>query len=292
MINENEVPTNEDEVDALLGSIEEPSDSASTDPGADDAKQSAAAQDFAFTVGGKEVKVDLNKDREKLIRWAQQGYEAPNKLGELNKQLQAWTAKEQAWKTQEAKVKEYQDKYEGVDKYIRENPQWWSTVQAEFQKAQSGAQGQAVDPRFDTLKQEIDGLKQVAQTYQERVQQQQMQQEDAKYIEEFNTVQKQYPKIDFVSPDETGRNLEYKVLEYAQEKGIREFTAAFKAFHHDELVKLAQEEAKQKVISDKQSKTKLGILGISSTPTPRKTDSVRGKSYNDLAGEALEELGL
>lgn len=284
------VPQNEEEVDQLLGSIEEPSNDPSLEPGAEQ-PAAAQSQDFAFTVGGKEVKVDLAKDREKLIRWAQQGYEAPNKMGELNKQLQGWQAKEAAWKAQEAQIKEWKEKYESVDNYFKENPQLWNTVQSEFQKAQTQGQ-QAIDPRFDTLKQEIDSLKQVASTYQERVQQQQAQQEDAKYMESFANVQKQYPKIDFATPDESGKSLEYKVLEFAQQEGIKEFTTAFKAYHHDELVKMAQEEAKTKVISDKNSKTKLGILGISSTPTPRKTDSVRGKSYNDLQAEILAEYGI
>lgn len=284
------VPQNEEEVDQLLGSIEEPADESSIEPGAAPQVAAQQSQEFAFTVGGKEVKVDLARDKEKLIRWAQQGYEAPNKLGELNKQLQSWQAKEAAWKAQEAQIAEYKSKYEDVDKYFKDNPQLWNTVQSEFQKAQQGQQ--AVDPRFDALKQEIDSLKQVATTYQERVQQQQMAQEDAKYMESFASVQKQYPQIDFATPDESGKSLEYKVLEFAQKEGIKEFTTAFKAFHHDELVKMAQEEAKTKVISDKNSKTKLGILGISSTPTPRKSDSVKGKSYNDLQAEILAEYGI
>lgn len=280
------IPQNEEEVDALLSTIEEPVSPESTDPGAKQEPSSTITDEFTFKVNGKEIKAN----RDNVLRWAQQGYEAPNKIGELNKKIESWTQKEQEWKAQQEQIKAYKEKYEQVDEYVKQNPQWWNTVQEQFKSTQQ--QGQINDPRLDSLMKEVDSLKQVANTYQERVQQQQAQQEDAKYIESFNAIQKQYPKIDFVTPDETGKNLEYKVLEFAHKEGIKEFTTAFKAFHHDELVKLAQEEAKSKIVTDRQSKTKLGILGISSTPTPRVTDSVKGKSYNDIQAEILQEYGL
>lgn len=281
---DNDVPQNEDEANQMLESLEQP-----TQETVEEAP--VATQEFAFTVGGKELKFDLNKDRDKLIRYAQQGYDAPNRIGELTKKTQTYEQQLNEWKAKEARIKEYETKYAPVDEYIQKNPQWWSAVQAELQKAQNPNQG-PVDPRFDSLLKEVDGLKQIAQTYQQRVTEQQIQQEDAKYLEDFTAIQKQYPKIDFSTPDEMGKTLEYKVLEYAQANGIKKFTTAFRDYHHDELVKIAAEEAKEKLVNDKVSKTKLGILGISPTPTPRKTESVKGKSYNDIEASILQEYGL
>ena len=280
------VPQNEEEVDQLLGSIEEPKDESSIEPGAETKQVNTAAEDYMLKVGGKEIKAT----RDQVLRWAQQGYDSPNKIGELNKQLQSWSQKEAQWKAQEAQIKEWKEKYESVDNYVKQNPKWWETVQSSYEQVKS--QNQAVDPRVDSLKQEIDNLKQITDSYKEREQAQLMKLEDEKYNEAFNNLQKQYPKIDFVTPDSQGKSLEYKVLEFAQKEGIKEFATAFKAFHHDELMKMAQEDAKLKVISDKNTKSKLGILGISSTPTPRVTDSVKGKSYNDIQAEILREYGI
>lgn len=281
---ENEVNT-EAEADALLNSIDEPSIE-SADPGVD-APAAPAAEEYTLKVGGKDIKAS----RDQVLRWAQQGHDSPNKIGELNKQLQSWTAKEQEWKAKEAQIQAFRDKYEPVDKYVKDNPQWWETVQKSYDQVQAQS-SQVNDPRIDSLMKKIESLESVSQSYEQRAQNELMKIEDAKYMESFQALQKQYPKIDFATADESGKNLEYKVLEFAQKEGIKEFTTAFKAFHHDELVKMAQEDAKEKVASDKISKTKLGILGISSTPTPRKTDSVKGKSYNDIQADIIAEYGL
>ncbi len=281
------IPQTEDDADALLEGIEAPSGDSSMEA-APTAEQTQQAIDFAFTVGGKEIKLDLAKDRDKLMRWAQQGYEAPNKIGELNKKLEGYTQRE-------TQYKEWQEKYGPVDDYVRQNPQFWDHVVKQYQQQQQQVQNgqqEQVSPAIQQLMQEVQGLKQIASTYQQQEQERQAMRDDALYMDEFSKVQKQYPKIDFSTPDQEGKNLEYKVLEFAQAKGIKEFTTAFKAFHHDELLKLAQEEAKEKLISDRQSKSKLGILNVSSTPTRKTSDSVKGKNYNDLAAEALQELGL
>ena len=281
------IPQTEDDADALLESIEQPAGEM-PEPGVNpqqEAAQANQASEFAFTVGGKEIKLDLAKDREKLIRWAQQGYEAPNKIGELNKTLEGYKSKEQQFK-------EWQERFGPVDEYVRQNPEWWSHVQSQYEQLQAQRQADPNNPIIDQLAKRLEGLEGLASSLQTERQAERAKLDDQKYMEEFQTIQKQYPKIDFATPDESGKSLEYKVLEFANTKGIKEFTTAFKAYHHDELMKLAAEEAKEKVIQDKQSKSKLGILGMSPTPTRRISDSVKGKSYADLEREALAELGL
>ena len=55
--------------------------------------------------------------------------------------------------------------------------------------------------------------------------------EDDAYKAEFVAVQKRYPALDFMTKDASGKTLEYKILEYAQEKGIKTFTPAFEAYY-------------------------------------------------------------
>lgn len=279
---------NDIDVDGLLSEIEAPSNEQLIEPGASPAQNTQQAQqasDFAFVVGGKEIKLDLAKDRDKLIKWAQQGYDAPNRIGELNKVVETYKSKEQQFK-------EWQEKYGPVDDYVRQNPEFWEHVTQTYQQLQAQKEQNPLHPVVGELQKRLEGLENIAQTFQSEREAQIAKQQDDQYMQEFTTLQKQYPKIDFSTPDESGKSLEYKVLEYAKDKGIREFAPAFRAFYHDELVKMAAEEAKEKLINDKQSKSKLGILGISPTPTKRISDSVKGKSYDNLYKEALSELGL
>ena len=127
---------------------------------------------------------------------------------------------------------------------------------------------------FQTLKQQVQELAQYKNAVVER-------QEDQAYIGELESIKKQYPKIDLATPDETGKSLEYKILEHAQQNGIKKFSIAFKDYMHDELLKLKEEEAKEKLIKDKNAKSKLGILDVSTTPTKSKQIYQKGKSYNE-----------
>ena len=273
---DSQIPADEQEADALLNEIEQPAPDlmSEADKQAAD-KTQQAIQEYSFNYGGKEVKAPI----EKILKWASQGYEAPNKIGELNKQIESW-------KSKEATLKELESKYGDVDKYVRENPQWWDFVSKQYEQNAQQAQLQSqMTPELMALKQKVDELDQ----YKNNIVQQQ---EDAEYNKQFSELKKQYASVDFTTPDDSGKSLEYKVLEYANANGIRKFSTAFKDFYHDELVKIAAESAKEKLINDKQSKSKLGILNISSAPTKRTTDSVRGKSYGDLEREALAELGI
>lgn len=273
----------EEQADELLASIEEPKDESSVEPGAKPQAETspaeqAAIDEFALTVGGKEIKAK----RDQVLKWAQMGYDAPNRIGELNKKLEAYAQKE-------AQLKELEEKFGPVDKYVRENPQFWDLVQNQYQQQLSQVQA---NPQLNALMQKVGELESYKNEAEQRRQEFVRAQEDQAYQSELENLKKMYPKIDLHSPDESGKSLEYKVLEYARDNGIKKLTTAFKDFYFDELVKLKEEEAKEKVVQDKQSKSKLGILGISPTPTKRVSSDVKGKSYNDLEREALEELGI
>ena len=73
--------------------------------------------------------------------------------------------------------------------------------------------------------------------------------------------------------------------------GIKNFTTAFRDFYHDEIVKRASEKAKEQVVKEKQTKSRLGIVGQTPQPITKQFD-VRGKSYNQLAEDIFKELNL
>lgn len=270
---ENNIPQNEEDVDNLLSEIEAPQN---TEMEASPEPAQAAPQEYSFKYGGKEIKAPIDK----IIKWAEMGYDAPNKIGELNKTLESY-------KQKEGQFSEWQKKYGAVDDYVRQNPQWWEHVSQQFQQVQAQQQTQSnpLMPVLQQLTEKITGLEGFKNDFVTK-------QEDAAYNAELDSIKKQYPKVDFDTPDAYGKSLEYKILEHAQANGLKQFKTAFRDFYHDEILKLKEEEAKEKLISDRQQKSKLGILGISSTPTKKISNDVRGKTYGDLEREALEELGI
>jgi len=273
------VPTNEAEADALLADIESPSAESQGQAAPEPAQPQPAAEEFKFTAGGKEVKAT----REQLIRWATMGYDAPNRIGALNKEVESWKAKEAA-------LNEIKSKYGEIDEYARQNPQWLQHVQEEYNKR--GGVGQS--PIVEQLQKQVQELVQFQKTVQQERQVEIERNEDKAYLEEFDSVKKKYPDIDFETPDESGKSLEAKVLEYAMANRIQKFTTAFRDFYHDELMNKSTAKAKEQVVADRQKSAKSGILGVSSTPQKglKPASSVKSKSYGDLAAEALAEYGV
>ena len=274
MIENVETQNDDTDVDALLASIDKPEGEQ------EQVVETPKVQEYTFKVNGKEIKAPI----EKVLRYAEQGYEAPNRIGELNKKLSDLT-------TREKQLLELEQRYKSVDEHVRKNPDWWAHVQSQYtqtKQTQDPNQMAALDP----LKQEIDSLKQSFQTIEQEREHNRIAKEDEALKSELADIKKAYPKVDFDTKDSEGKSLEFKVLQYAVDNGIRKFTTAFRDLYHDELLKMKEESVKEKFVSEKQAKTKLGILDVSSTPT-RKVDSYsKSKTWNDLERDALRELGI
>lgn len=274
------VPTNEAEAESLLEGIDKPTEEQAPIEAAPQEQQ--APQEYTIKVGGKEVKGTI----EKLQRWAEMGYDAPNKIGSLQKELDSW-------KQKESQFKEIEGKYGTVDQYVRDNPQWWQFVQSQYEQQQK--QMTSDNPMMSTINELKEKLNDISsfkdQILKEKQEMKAMQDDDA-YLKEFTSVKEQYPNIDLVTPDETGKSLEYKILEYASQNGIKKFTTAFRDMMHDQLMSLKEEQAKEKLMSDRVSKTKLGILGTSPTPKTKSSEYSKSKSYADLERDVLESYGI
>jgi hypothetical protein len=272
-----------EDADAALEAIERPSNS----PIQDSAQAPAIADEFELTVGGKSIKAK----RDQVLQWAQMGYDAPNKIRTLTQDLDGWKKKyseaEPKWKSMEAK-------YGEIDKFVQEKPDFWDHVVQSYQQ-----RNQALSDQSNPLAQTVSQLQAQVQSlvqYKDQVEKQQsqmrVQQEDQAYTQTLEGIQKQYPDFDFVTPNAEGKSLEYEILEFAQQRGIKDFEVAFKAFKHDDLIKRAESRAKEYLTKEKQKNTKLGVLGITPTPTKRVSSDHRGKSWNQLSEEVMDELNL
>lgn len=281
---DNNTEVNDQDVDSLIEQVYAPSNenNQADKPNAEPTpQQQQAIQEYEIKVGGKPIKAPIDK----VLQWATMGYDAPNKIGSLQKELENF-------KQKETEFKSWEEKYGAVDKYVRENPQWFDYVQSQYQKQIEQQNQNPVLEQLTPLQKQVQELMAYKDKVEQEREQRRIAQEDAEYQNTLKDLQKGYPTIDFNSVDESGKSLEYRVLEYANENGIRNFKTAFRDYYFDELNKLSEVSAKEKLVKDKQANSKIGLLGISSTPTTRKSDSVKGKSYDQLAREALEELGI
>lgn len=239
-----------------------------------------------FNHNGKKIK----GTRDQLIKWAQMGIDVPQKFNKFNQEKSQWDNQRKQWEQQYGPYKQ-------IDEWAKQNPDKWTQLQQSWQQAQQAPQTQQTGQttaeylEIQRLKQELNELKPLVQTVHQDFTTSKQQAEDQALDQQIQSLRDKYKDLDWDTPDDNGKPLEYKVLEYAQETGIKNFDAAFKAFYHDELVSRAETMAKQNVSKDIQTKTKLGILG--SSPTPKRgvqpVKDVNKKSYEDIMSEIREE---
>lgn len=257
-------------------------------------EQAPAVEKYIIKAGGK----DIEATKDQLIEWATRGYTAPNKIGELNKKLLDW---ENKWKTTEPIV----NTYKPVDDFAKQNPDWWAYVMKQWeqrnawqtqtgqsQQSQGGLPPELIQ-ELSTLKEELSGLRQFKDEITTNQRQYQEKMQDQALDGEIKSIRQQYPDLDFDALDDNGDSLERRILKHAADIGTASFKAAFRDYYHDELVKRAQEKGKEAVVNSRVKNSKLGLLGETSAPMKTtKSTNVKGKSYENLLAEAMDEIGL
>lgn len=281
--NQNLAIDSEEAADAAIEAIERPSH----EPIREAQPTPQTVDEFEFTVGGKQIKAK----RDQVLQWAQMGYESPNKIRALTKEVEGWKSK---WGEAEPKWKEIETKYSEIDAYVRQNPQFWDHVEQSWQNRNQALQdgNNPLASVVQQLQSELGELRNWKSGLETERTQARVTQEDQAYLKEFEEIKKSYADIDFDTPDDEGKSLEYRVLEHAQKIGTNSFRAAFRDLQHDDLTNRAAAKAKETLVKDKQKQTKLGIVGMTQAPSRRPSANVRNQSYDDLAKEALEELGI
>ena len=247
--------------------------------------QPTANEIYRLKVNGK----DITGNRDQVTQWAQQGYDYAQKMNEYNRLKQEYDQKHQS-------LSQIESKYKPVEDYISKNPQWWDHVQKSWSEREQLQQQQFADnpamKEISALKQELQDLRQFKDELTTEKNLTKQKEEDSVLDKEIKSIRDNYKDIDFDRADDSGKSLEYRVLEHAQTTGISSFRAAFRDYYHDQLVALKQEKAKEGVVTDIQKQTKLGLLGKSQTPLKgiKEAKNVKSQSYNDLLQEALSEL--
>jgi hypothetical protein len=148
--------------------------------------------------------------------------------------------------------------------------------------------------KLQALEKRLDEFSPVVSDFQKEKETIRRTQEDQELDGEIEAYKSKYPGFDWKTETDSGHSqLESQILEYAIQNGIKRFTTAANDFLHDEFMKKAEFQAKEKVGKTIQANNKLGIgeKRLAPKSKPIRTD-VRGKSYDDLAREAMDEFGI
>lgn len=270
------------DVDALLAEANSPAPEIPMgDEPAPTPQAAPTPESYTIKVSGK----DITATKEQLIQWAQQGYDYPQKM--------------QAFKAQQTEFENKYKPYTEMDEYVRQNPEWWQHTQKAWESRNTPQNQTALDPNnpltkeLTALRQELADIKQFKDDSLKEKKQQTVEKQDQELNGEIKSMREQYAHLDWNGVNEQGYDLESQVIAYANQRGISNFTDAFKAYNLDRIMSIAQEKAKESAAQQVKKNTKLGLLGNSSTPQKREvTPYVKGKSDAALLHEALEELGI
>lgn len=225
---------------------------------------------------------------ERVKQWASMGYDYATNMAEFNKTRTQF-------ETERKQIEALKSEYGPVDEYVKKNPDFWQHVLQTWQQKQSNMDpNNPLASELQKVKEELTGIKQFKEELSQERQIQKIQSEDKALDEDIRSIQAKYKDLDWKNRDESGKTLEYKVMEYAMQNKIGSFKTAFHDFYHDHLVKYKEERAKESATKEIQSKSKQGLLGKSPTPTKMLTQAqdTKGKSYDQLTKEALKELGI
>jgi len=242
---------------------------------------------------GEEVKqVPLNK----LTEYAQQGFDYNVKMRGINQAQEQLQQTQQEIESQRQALQEYVQ----VQEWAKQNPDLWNQALQNFRQAgQTGQANTAEQGQFSPeansvisdLRGQIEKLNEQVTSISQFNEEAKKMQEDQALDNEVKQTMRNYSDLDWVSRDENGQTLEGRVLEHATRNGISNFSAAFKDLYHEQLIERARLLEREKL--GEQRNNQPADLQNSSKPAGiSEASDIRTKSYDQLAAEALEELGL
>jgi hypothetical protein len=299
------VPATAAEADALIAAIEAPQGSMDESPEAPmevaptetpaQTPQEQQAQEEMWELSRKNVKTQVPISKAKQL--AQMGLDYNEKMREFNSTRSLFETERQKWQAEKENLEKLVSQYKPVDEYFKANPTAWDRINQVYAETTGQVQGQAqlpapvlqmVEEITRPLKQELEQFKQAKQIEQVKA-------EDQQLNTEISSFRDQHPDFNWDTLDpQTNLSLEQQIINHAVENKIGSFKAAARDFLFDDMLKREALKAKETVGKEIQKKTKLGLGPISKTPSQEITRArnVKSRSYDNIADEIKQELGL
>lgn len=277
--NADAIPTNGQEAEALLEHFASPSEQMSEGPAETPGSgpPPLTEQQMELNYRGQLEKHPLSK----ILEFASQGRDYSQKMRDLRIQRELFEKDRTKYADLDERIKRYSE----VEEYIKKDPAWWQHVQQSYQQ-RGNAQTPAQLPPEVMAK--IEAAHEFATVEKVR-------REDESLDSNIRAYKEKYPDFDWGKVDEQGRSsLELAILQHAIDHKIEDFSIAANSYLFDEHVKRAQVAAKEDVGKQIQKQTKLGLGPVTAKPVLqlKRPESVREKSYDELAQEGMQALGI
>ena len=247
------------------------------------------AHKWKYKANGKEIEEDFGT----ILKRASQGYHYAQQMADLKRQQEEYDPKI-------SRAQELEEKYGKFEAYAKENPEWYNHWQNAWQNRgteglQSEGQSnpaQDIDARVNAiLEDKLKTVNEFAQSVEEQKKQAEVEAQDRALQEEIESIRSKYEDIDFDKTDpDSGKSLEYEVLEFQIQNGLNSFDKAFKAFYHDQLVNREVMRQKEAWLKEQQKAAKEGI--VQGQSTREKTYDHKNSSYDQINDHIMKEYGF
>lgn len=238
---------------------------------------------------------------DKVIQYAQQGYDYSAKNRELKQQTQSFEDQKAEFEAERNKWDGQYQEYQKYDEFLKKNPEVFQEIQQRYNQQQTGQDPNAMFQMPNQMSPMVQDLQAQVKSLQERLASDDQakaekleQQKEAKLDENITSYKDKYSSFDWDKKDEFGYDLEQQVLNHAIDKGIKDFRAAANDYLFEEHMKIANLSAQEKATAKIQKQKKLGLGEVRSEPMrkiPEKSTSRPG-NYNDAMAEIASEYGI
>ncbi len=255
--------------------------------------QSSTENPWVIKHDGKDITLDDNKYK----MYAQMGYNYNQKMHQMRVDKNLFTKEREDFLKQKEQYEAEYGELKTINEFAKQNPAWLETVKQAYQQAIATPQLDPSNPYSREISRLNDVIMKMQSRWDEKDKMELMREtaeKDAKIDTSIDEYKQNYPDLDWEGTDETGLNLEKRIMQHAIDNEIKSFRAAARDFLWDEHMKRAQLNTKEKMGKEIQKQNKLGLGSITSKPQSqiKRSENIKGKSYSDIAHEALQELGL
>jgi len=242
----------------------------------------------------------IKEDLATILKRAQQGYHYAQNMHKLKADRETFENERKTIQQMQEEARATQDKWSKFETYAKENPEWYDHWSSAWENRQQGLgqQSQSTADDFDArlnaaLEQRLKPFEGLLSEKQQAEQRAKIAEQDRQLDDQVKSIRGKYKNIDFDRTDpETGKNLEFRVLEFMQENGMNRFDLAFKAFYHDDLVKMEMEKSKETAQKIEADKRKQGIVDVKTVPGSKRQVDTRNMNYDQITALAMRELGI
>jgi hypothetical protein len=233
---------------------------------------------------GKEVVID---DEQKYNMYAHKGYDYEQKMHQFKVDRKL---REKEWADKEAQYREL----EQINTYAKENPAFEQLIQREWAKVQAGGQVQvAPEDRVQVLEARLNQVLDKLENQGKDLEARRVAEMESKQEMAIDSYKEKNADFDWGTKDEQGASLEDRIMQEMVDKGVRDFEIMADYVLKQERLARKELEAKEAVAKDIQKANKLGLGKVTkkSQLGVKKSEDIANKSYDDLVGESLRELG-